>query len=215
MRRRSVFGGLAALAVLGASSGEIVKLPAARTQGPISVEQALKARRSLREFSAAELSLEQLGQLLWAAQGVTGAEGQRTAPSAGALYPLELFAVVGRVAGLEPGVFHYRPQSHGLERVAVGDLREKVAAACAQEWLAQAPAIVVIGAVPSRTAAKYGKRAGRYVAIEVGAAAENLSLQAEALGLGTTIVGAFDDAQLQKALGIGEEPLAVLPVGKR
>jgi len=193
-----------------------LKLPAPRTAGEVSVERALELRRSLRSFAAAPLSLAEVGQLLWAAQGITDQRGRRTAPSAGALYPLELFLVAGHVTGLVSGVYRYRPATHELVPVVGGDRRAAVAAACRQGWVAEAPAAVAFTAIFARTAKKYGDRSTRYVPIEVGAAAENLALQAVALGLGTTVVGAYDDAKLAAALGSAadEQPLALVPVGR-
>jgi SagB-type dehydrogenase family enzyme len=181
------------------------------------VEAALKARRSLRSFAATPLTLAQVSQLLWAAQGVSDERGRRTAPSAGALYPLELFLVAGNVTGLPSGVYRYRPAGHDLLLVVPGDRHPEIASACRQGWVAEAPASVAFAAVLARTAKKYGDRSARYVPIEVGAAAENLTLQAVALGLGSTVVGAYDDAALTLALGSApdEQPFALVPVGKR
>lgn len=177
----------------------------------------LMQRRSLRAFAPAPLTVAQLGQLLWAAQGITAEGLLRTAPSAGALYPLELYVVAGNVQGLRAGIYHYDPRGHRLELVASGDRRRALAAAAVrQAWIAAAPAIVAFAAVGARTAAKYGNRATRYVAIEVGAAAENLFLQADDLGLGTVDVGTFDDAAVARVLGLagGAVPLLLMPVGR-
>jgi SagB-type dehydrogenase family enzyme len=182
----------------------------------MSVEEALRRRRSLREFRPAPLALTEAAQLLWAAQGRTAEDGRRSAPSAGALYPLEVFLVAGRVEGLAPGVYRYRPDGHVLERVTEGDRRRALSeAALGQAWVRSAPAALVLAAVHERTARKYGRRAERYVHIEVGTAAQNVALQAVALGLGTVLVGAFDDAELARASGLApeERPLAILPVG--
>ncbi len=194
-----------------------IKLPAPHTSGQLAVEGALQQRRSLRSFGPAPLSLAEVGQLLWAAQGITDGRGRRTAPSAGALYPLELYLVAGNVTGLPAGVYRYLPASHELLPVVAGDRRQQAAAACRQRWVAEAPAAVALTAVFPRTAKKYGERATRYVPFEAGAAAENLALQAVALGLGTTVVGAFDDAELAAALGAAadEQPLALVPVGRK
>lgn len=195
-----------------------VRLPKPHASGAIAVEKALASRRSLREFAPGRpLTQAELGQLLWSAQGVTGAGGLRTAPSAGALYPLELHVIAGNVAGLPPGVYRYVAAEHALARTTEGDRRSALAsAALGQSWLASAPAVVLVAAVPERTARKYGPRAERYVHFEAGCAAENLALQATALGLGTTVVGAFDDAAVASLAGLapGERPLALLPVGR-
>jgi SagB-type dehydrogenase family enzyme len=192
-------------------------LPEARRDGPVSVERALASRRSQRSYAEAPLSLAEVAQLLWAAQGVTHSEGLRTAPSAGALYPLEVHLVAGEVSGLSPGVYRYDPERHRLFRQLEGDLRGALAEkALEQSWVAEAPALLVITAVVRRTARKYGRRAERYALIEAGHAAQNVYLQAEALGLGTVLVGAFEDEPLGRLLRLppGERPIGLLPVGR-
>ncbi len=182
----------------------------------MSLEEALAHRRSVREFSADALTLPEISRLAWAAQGVTGAE-HRTAPSAGATYPLEIYLVVGNVEGLSAGVYHYRPEQHRLELVSGGDIRRALAeAAVGQAWLSHAPVVVIIAAVPERTAGRYGKRAERYVHMEAGHAAQNLLLEATALGLGATPVGAFGDAEVARLLRLQahEAPLYLIPVGR-
>ncbi len=215
-----------------AASGELITLPDVRHDGEVSLERTVTERRSVRDFADASLSLTDLSQLLWAAQGVTekidvppavwtGGEwmgGLRTAPSAGGLYPLELYVVAGNVADLEAGLYRYVPLERSLERVGDGDLREVLgAAAYRQRAIYQAPAVLLIAAVYARTAIKYGARAERYVQIEVGAAAENAWLQAEALGLGALFIGAFNDQAVKEALGLPEdhEPLGIMPVGRK
>ncbi|MBW2726166.1 MAG: SagB/ThcOx family dehydrogenase [Deltaproteobacteria bacterium] len=205
-----------AFASIASGDGEFA-LPKPRLESDVAVEQALASRRSVREFASEALSLAAVSQLLWAAQGVTHPKGLRTAPSAGALYPLEVLVVVGDVSGLRAGVYRYEPRGHQLVLESQGELRARVAeAALDQEWIATAPAIVVLTAVYERTARKYRKRTERYVHIEAGHAAQNVYLQAEALGLGTTMVGAFHDDKLSRVLGLKERevPIALLPVGK-
>ncbi len=191
-------------------------LPPPRPASPVSVEEALASRRSVRHFADAPLTLADAAQLVWAAQGITHAEGLRTAPSAGALYPLEIYLVAGTVAAAPAGVYRYLPAHHRLERTVAGDLRRALAAAAFhQNWIAEAPAMIVIAAVVRRTRLKYGERGERYVPIEAGHAAQNVCLQAVALGLGATIVGAFADAEVKRLLGLTEEePLLLVPVGK-
>lgn len=192
-------------------------LPEPQRSSRHSLEQALAQRRSVREFAAAPLRLEELAQLAWAAQGATGG-GHRTAPSAGGLYPLELSVVVGNVAGLAPGVYRYEPDAHRLARTAEGDRRAQLAAAAyRQRWIAEAPAVFVIAGAEQRTTGKYGERGVRYVQMEAGHAGENLLLQATALGLGATVVGAFDDEGVRSltALPAAARPLSLIPVGRR
>jgi SagB-type dehydrogenase family enzyme len=194
-----------------------IALPAPRVTGSMPVEQALAGRRSVREFARAPLSLEEVAQLLWAAQGANRPDGRRTAPSAGATYPLELLLLAGDVTGLPPGLYRYLSATHRLVRVDGRDRRAELAAAAHhQDWVARAPAVVVVAGVVARTAGRYGERAERYVAIEVGHAAQNLFLQAVALGLGSTPVGAFSDREVAALLALpeGERPYLVLPVGR-
>ncbi len=209
-------GGAPALARLAPS--ETIGLPRPAQQGGLALTAALARRRSLRSWSSGALRLGEVAQLLWSAQGVTAPAGLRAAPSAGALYPLEIDLAAARVDGLARGLYRYLSASHALRRRGDGDLRSRLArAALGQDWLAEAPAVLAISAVAQRTASRYGERAERYVAIEVGHAAENIYLQATALDLGTVIVGAFDDRQLAEVLGLAaeERPLALLPVGRR
>ena len=198
------------------TSRETIGLPSPGGSASEPLEQLLMQRRSVRSFSPAALSLTQLGQLLWAAQGITHSEGLRTAPSAGALYPLELYAVVGAIDGLKPGIYHYQAGEHRLSKVADGDRREELArAAHGQSWIAGAPVVIAFSAIYERTTRKYGERGVRYVHMEVGYAGENLHLQASALGLGTTVVGAYDDDEVAAVLGVPADtrPLALMPVG--
>ncbi|MCX7626758.1 MAG: SagB/ThcOx family dehydrogenase [Candidatus Sumerlaeaceae bacterium] len=196
----------------------MIRLPAPVTTGTVTVETAIQRRRSVREFTTAALTVQQLSQLLWSAQGVTHHQsGFRTAPSAGATYPLEVYAVVGNVQGLSSGVYRYYPAEHSIRLHSTGDRRSQLAVAClSQSWVREAPASLVITAVYERTTNRYGKRGLQYVHMEVGHAAQNVYLQATAIGLGTVIVGAFNDSAVAECLALPtqEVPLAVLPVGE-
>ncbi len=188
-----------------------VPLPPPRTAGPVSLEQALAQRRSVRSYAPRPLSWSEVSQLLWAAQGITDPRGFRTAPSAGALYPLEVYLA------LPQGWYHYRPQGHLLEQLGDEDLRPQLwEAGLRQDALREAPAVLVLVAVPARTEAKYGARALRYVQLEAGHAAQNLLLQATALGLGAVPIGAFDDEGVRRALRLSADtlPLYLIPVGE-
>ncbi len=194
---------------LRAARRPVIQLPAPRLNSGTSLEQALAHRQSVRQFATRPLTLTQIGQLLWAAQGVTRDGRGRTAPSAGALYPLEVYvAVPGRV-------LHYLPAGHRAEVWSDTDLRARLGSAAGQASVTDAPVVFVVTAVPARTAVKYGGRAGRYVDLEAGHAAENLLLQAVALGLGAVPVGAFDDRGVARALRLptGESPRYLIPVG--
>lgn len=190
--------------------GTLIDLPAPSRSGDVSLEEALAARRSIRHYTTDALDAAQLSQLLWSAQGLSTDAGKRTAPSAGALYPLETYVVTAE------GWYRYLPADHRLEGYGVGDVRGALSdAALGQEAVAAAPVVFVITGVYDRTARKYGDRAERYVHLEAGHAAQNLLLQAVAEGLGAVPVGAFDDARIQSVLGLPavHEPLYLLPVG--
>lgn len=194
-----------------------IALPTPRYDSATSVEQALLKRRSVREYGKQPLTLAELGQLLWAAQGITDLAGFRTAPSAGALYPMEVYAVVGNVTGLTAGVYKYRPAAHALERTATGNrLAELSKAALGQAAVRDAPVVLVLAAVYERTTQKYGERGIRYVHMEAGHVSQNVYLQAVSLGLGTVTIGAFYDDEVKKVVGLtdNEQPLYLMPVGR-
>lgn len=188
-----------------------IALPLPDELGGPPLAATLGQRRSVRAYAPRVLTHEELGQLAWAAQGITEpARGLRTAPSAGALYPLELDAVT------PGGVYRYRPHSHTLACRAAGDARPALArAAMSQSCVATAACVFALLAVASRTQAKYGARGTRYALLEAGHVAQNLLLQASALGLAAVPVGAFDDAALARALGCAgnEEPVYLVAVG--
>lgn len=192
-----------------------IALPAPSGKGEMSLDEALARRHSVRDFSLDALTLEQAAQLLWAAQGVTH-PGHRSAPSAGATYPLVVYLVAGDVKHLDAGIYRYLPERHHLVQVVGGDLRGQLArAASNQNWLRQAPAVIVIAAAFKRTEARYGQRADQYVPMEAGHAAQNILLEATALGLGATPVGAFQDEIVARLLHLpaDETPLYLIPVG--
>jgi SagB-type dehydrogenase family enzyme len=188
-----------------------IELPKPRSKGSISLEQAIGNRESARSFTKQTLSLEQIGQLLWSGQGLRDTIGQRTVPSAGALYPLELYLVT------EEGVYHYVPDGHRMELHVEGDMRSSLSsAALGQECAAQAPATLLLTAVFSRIETKYGKeRSPQYIYLEAGHAAQNILLQATALGLDGVPVGAFYEEQVSKVLQLPQAhfPLYLIPLG--
>jgi SagB-type dehydrogenase family enzyme len=177
--------------------GEIINLPKPNQDGSMSLEKAITLRRSRRKFLPQPLTLEQIGQLCWSAQGQEPGARYRTAPSAGATYPLELFAVTA------DGLFHYEPAKHTLEKLTGRDLRSELAsAAWGQQFIKDAPLTLLFAAEFARTTNHYGKRGVRYVYMEAGHAAQNVHLQAEALGLGSVAVGAFDDPSVNNVLSL-------------
>jgi len=201
------------------------KLPAPQILGAKSVEESINARRSHRNFIDKELSIGQLSQILWAAYGVSLPKpqlpflrgGLRTAPSAGALYPLEIYVLVGKVNGIEPGLYRYVSQEHKIIRTIDKDLRKELCAASYnQQMIATAPAVLFYSAIYSRCTSKYGSRGReRYVCMDLGHSAENVYLQAEALNLGTCAIAAFNDKLVAKFLQLPkeEEPLYIMPIG--
>lgn len=209
--------GAAGSSSAGQPGASRISLPDPIVTGNLPVERALHSRRSVRAFSPQPLTLAEVSQLLWAAQGITDPGGKRTAPSAGALYPLEIYLVAGDIAGLGKGIYQYRPIEHALRRIADDDRRTALAAAAlGQSWIAEGAAVIVVAAVYRRTTAKYGQRGIRYAQMEAGHAAQNVLLQALSLNLGTVVVGAFDDDKLKSLIGMSgdEQPLCILPIGR-
>jgi SagB-type dehydrogenase family enzyme len=197
--------------------GDRIPLPAPELNGTVSVEEAIRNRRSIREYAATPLDISEIAQLLWAAQGLTDPSGLRAAPSAGALYPLEISVACRNVTGLPDGVYRYLPESHALEMVPGLEIREGLYfSAPGQPSIRDAAAVIIIAADYNRTTSKYGERGIRYVHMEAGHAAENLYLQAYTLGIGTVAIGAFDDNRVRSETGLPPEylPLYLMPVGK-
>ncbi|NWF52940.1 MAG: SagB/ThcOx family dehydrogenase [Nitrospirae bacterium] len=194
-----------------------IKLPEPKYDSKISIEESILKRRSIRNYKDQPLTLAEVSQLLWAAQGITGPTGLRTAPSAGALYPLEIYIVAGDVQDLEDGIYKYIPQRHELICIGKGDRRSELsAAALRQPWVKNGSAVLVFSAVFERTTKKYGERGIRYVYIEAGSAVQNVYLQAVSLNLGAVAVGAFDDEEVKRILNMRteEHPVCIMPVGK-
>lgn len=194
-----------------------VKLPTPAYDGEVSVERTLAKRRSIRSYRNESLTLGEISQLLWSAQGITDPRGLRTAPSAGALYPLELYVIAGNVKDLDKGVYKYDPREHKIVKVLDGDKREELArAALGQSWVKEGAIDLVVATVYERTTWKYGERGRRYVHMEAGHAAQNLYLQCVSLGLGMVVVGAFYDDMVRECLNLpeNEDPLYIIPVGR-
>lgn len=197
--------------------GEVIPLPEPSFDNKISVERTLLGRRSVREYDRVPLSLSDVSQLLWTAQGVTGSGGVRTDLSAGALYPLEVYVVVGEVHDLSQGVYKYLPEEHHLVRIEGGDKRKALsAAALKQAWVREGVLTMVIAAVYGRMTRWYGRRGIRYVDMEVGHVTQSIHLQAVSLGLGTVVIGAFSEEKVKKTFPMGkdEEHLCMMPVGR-
>ncbi len=197
--------------------GELINLPQPVLEGQVSVEEALRLRRSIRSYSSEALQLHELAQLLWSAQGITNERGFRTAPSAGATFPLEVFVVANNVEDLTQGIYHYHPHDHQLEFLREEDVSRPLFRAClSQSMILDGGAVLVFAAVFERTTARYGARGERYVYNEIGHAGQNVHLQAAALNLGTVVIGAYRDDEVEEILGLGRDyrVLYLMPVGK-
>ena len=198
----------------------IIDLPQPELKGKMSLEEAIFERRSRREYTQESLTLAQVSQILWSGQGTTDEKtGFRSSPSAGALYPLDIYLVVGKngVGDLSEGVYHFLPQGQKLEKISTGDLREPLMkASLNQSFIAQAPMVLVITGEYERTTVKYGERGKQYVHQEAGHTAQNIYLQVESLSLGTVTIGAFDEEEIINILNLPKtyRPLYVMPVGQ-
>lgn len=205
---------------VGASSMEqesLIKLTQPVYDSSVSLEESILKRRSIRRYKNEPLTINKVSQLMWAAQGITDSDGLRTAPSAGALYPLEIYVVVGNVDGLTPGIYKYKPHEHELLLIKEGDNRGNLSdAALGQGAVENGAIVIVISAVYERTTWKYGDRGVRYVHMEVGHVGQNIHLQAVSLGLGTVVIGAFSDNEVKRIMKMPEEesPLYIMPVGR-
>ena len=201
-------------------------LPRPSLDGSVSVEKALATRTTARSYTAAPLTLAQVAQVLWAGNGnipadAVSAATKKVIPSARKTFPIELYLVCGEgtVEKLPAGVYHYDADHHALQRIADGDQRKPMSAACkGQSWIAQAPLSVIVGAVFKRAEATSGPERGiNFGVMEVGNANQNILLQARALGFETNTVGGIRDAELSKALRLPEDvrPIVLVTVGKK
>ncbi|HPO52523.1 MAG TPA: SagB/ThcOx family dehydrogenase [bacterium] len=193
---------------------KIINLPSPLLKTSVSVEETFYRRHSTRSFRKIPLTLNEVSQLLWAAYG-KNAYGKKTVPSAGAAYPFDIYLVAGQVEKIEAGLYLYEAERHVLIPVKQGDLRERLAIASHnQEFIAHAPATIVLVAQFTRTTALYGTRGERYVLLDAGHIGQNVSLQVESIGLGTCMIGAFDDEQVLEVLGVTGNVVYMMPVGK-
>jgi len=194
-----------------------MKLPEPRRSSDVSLEESVAQRRSVRTYKPGPVTVDEVSQLLWAAQGITGPSGFRAAPSGGATYPLETYLIAGDADGLEPGLYHYEQGSHSLTLVKNGDIRAELSeASLSQPCVRDAAVIIVLAAIYERTTERYGDRGKMYVHMDVGHAAQNVLLQATALGLGAVPVGAFRTRTIGGILGFSETelPMYLLPIGR-
>ncbi|HNU35041.1 MAG TPA: SagB/ThcOx family dehydrogenase [Methanomassiliicoccales archaeon] len=191
-------------------------LPEAK-RSEVSLDALLRGRHSVRLFSEEAVSMEDLSSLLWSCDGITRRERGyefRTAPSAGALYPVETYVAVNNVEGAAPGIYHYSVKHHALEQIRKGHLGEELArAALDQGMCASAPLVFIWTAVFERSRWKYGERAYRYVYLDAGHMAQNLALAAVSLGLGSCQIAATFDDEVNELLGVDGEEESVLYMG--
>ena len=202
--------------MMSAANGETLSLPKPFVSSEKSLNRCLMDRRSRRRYTAESLTLQEVSSLLFAADGITNARGFRTAPSAGATFPMEIYIYARYVDSLEKGVYHYLPQVHSIEMIKKGDISRMLSKeALEQKWVANASMLIIIAAQMDRTVSVYGERGYRYVYMEAGHIGQNIYLEAEELGLGTAGIGAFQDNEIKKVLGIDESPLYIFPIGRR
>ena len=221
--KRCLVPSLAAAALLAgaaalAAERPTVALPKPDLTGRVTLEQAVSQRRSVREYAPGALTLAEVSQLMWVAQGITGPDGKRATPSARAVYPLQVWLVAHEVAGLPAGIYRYEPKEHALALVAAGDARDSVAAAArGQAAIQRAAAVVAILGDSALAAAKFRGNADRWLGMEAGFVVQDVYLEATALGLGTVMVGGFEESAVRRALGVpsGWEALGLMPVGRR
>jgi SagB-type dehydrogenase family enzyme len=200
------------------ASARIVALPTPDLAGKVTLEQAIAQRRSVREYAPGALTLAEVTQLMWVAQGITSPDGKRATPSARAVYPLQVWLVANEVTGLPAGIYRYEPKEHALALVAAGPQRDSVAAAArGQAAIQHAAAVVAVIGDSALAATKFRGNADRWLGMEAGFVVQDVYLEATALGLGTVMVGGFDETAVRRALGVppGWEALALMPVGRR
>jgi len=197
--------------------GDIL-LPSPSMESDMSVEEAMQGRRSVRNFVSDDpMSLNEVSQILWSAQGITSGNRLRTSPSAGALYPITVYLIVESVDSLPAGIYRYLPVTESLELVCEGDFLEAIAeASLGQMWMAKAQVLIAISARYGTITSVYGERGVTYTHMEAGHISQNIYLQCVSLGLGTCAVGAFDDLSVASILQLPDDevPLYLMPVGR-
>ena len=197
---------------------EEILLPDPKEDSDVSIEKAIKNRRSVREFMHEDLTIQEISQLLWSAQGITeSAESKRTSPSAGGTYPLEIYINIKDAEELTPGIYKYSPKNHTLVQIVDGKKSLEISnAALGQDFINKSPVNIIITAIHERTTQRYGNRGEQYVHMEAGHTAQNIYLQCESLDLATVGVGAFNDDEVAQILQLNEEehPLYIMPIGR-
>lgn len=215
---------LAAIVLLAALAGPacaaeptLVALPAPDTLGQVTLAGAISGRRSIREYAPGALTLAEVSQLMWCAQGITGGdEKHRAVPSARAVHPLQVRLEARRVDGLAPGLYRYLPKEHALALLAAGSVKEAVMDAAGQPCIDAAAAVICVSGDSALAAAKFGRNAERWLGMEAGFVVENVYLTCTSLGLGTVMVGGYDEPKANVAfqLAPGWKTLGLLPIGR-
>jgi len=196
-----------------------IELPTKRLNEQISLAKTLEKRSSCRYFNEESLTLQDLSNILWAAQGITDKRYslRRTVPSAGAVYPIEMYISIRKegVHELDKGIYRYISETHSLEKVSESDITEDLSNACYnQEFITKASFNILLASNNQRTRELYNERGDRYVMMEAGSITQNIYLEAVESNLGTVFIGAFDDALIKSLFGIEKlMPLAIMPVG--
>jgi SagB-type dehydrogenase family enzyme len=196
----------------GKASGETIKLPSPRYDSEVSIEKALLERRSIRSYKEEPLTLHELSQILWAAQGITETKrGLRTAPSARALFMVEVYVLLGNVTNLPMGAYKYQPQGHELIKMADGDKKAELFKAVGQASIKNAPAVLVFSGLSEKT------QRPPWMYLEAGHAAQNVYLQAVSLKMGGVVMAGFKDEDVRKVLNLSEkeQPIYIMPIGKK
>jgi SagB-type dehydrogenase family enzyme len=219
MKRRIASALAAALTLTTATAalGQTIALPKADTTGRVTLERAIATRRSVREYAPGPLTLAEVSQLMWVAQGITGPDGKRATPSARAVYPLQVWLVANDVTGLPAGIYRYEPKQHALAPAPGGVRDSVVAAARGQASVAHAAAVVAVVGDSALAASKFRGLTERWLGMEAGFVVQDVYLECTALGLGTVMVGGFAEPAANLALGLpaGWKTLALMPVGRR
>jgi SagB-type dehydrogenase family enzyme len=201
---------------------DIIKLPEPKDKKVVYLDELLNKRYSIRTFKQKPISIDDLSYILWCSYGFKK-DGGRVVPSAGALYPLDIYIIAGSIEGernmgIIPGIYHYLPDKHQIELIKKGDIRKDVAnASLSQMWMASAPCMIAITCEYKRITSKYRDRGIRYAHMEAGNVSQNIFLATFNTGLGCGIVGAFNDDLVKTVMGINRmrEPLLIMPIGYR
>lgn len=200
---------------------ETIKLPEPERRGGTPIWDCLRERRSIRDYKNLPVSLKELSQILWGSYGVTAREWGyhlKTAPSAGALYPIEIYVASFNVDGLKKGIYHFNPKEMTLRGIFEGDFSREITHAClSQDFILSSAFTLILTAIPSRTIGRYRERGVRYILMDLGCIIQNIYLSLTALKMGGCVIGAFSDSAMNKIMNLNPEKelvLALFSAGK-